>query len=101
MDNADPRYNRRMADYKNGEKGDIRVMLIGYVPFENIESVDWREDEYYTFPHLYCYFDAHRRVPYEKVAFCEKRELDGFPYYSEVASYPAVRKRSRKRGLRD
>src|SRR5271169_6669253 len=24
----------RLTDYKNGEKGDIRVMLIGYVPFE-------------------------------------------------------------------
>ena len=89
----------RFTDYNNGETGDIKVMLIGYVPFENIESVDWRGDEYYAFPHLYCYFDARRKEPYEKVAFCEKREMNGIPYYTEVASYDAVRKRSRKRGI--
>jgi len=72
--------------------------LVGYVPFENIESADWYGDEYYGFPPLYCYF-CHRKEPYEKLAFCEKRDLDGTPYYPEVAPYPAVRKRSRKLGL--
>lgn len=27
----------RYTDYNGGEKGDIRVVLIGYVPYENIE----------------------------------------------------------------
>jgi hypothetical protein len=89
----------RFTDYKKGESGDIKVILIGYVPFENIESVDWRGDEYYGFPHLYCYFDARRKEPYEKLAFCEKREMTDIPFYTEVAPYPAVRKRSRKLGL--
>jgi hypothetical protein len=89
----------RFTDYKKGEKGDVKVILMGYVPFENIASVDWRGDEYYGFPHLYCYFDARRNEPYEKVAFCEERQLDHITYYTEVASYEAVRRRSRKLGL--
>jgi hypothetical protein len=60
------------------------VVLVGYVPFENIESVDWHGDEYYGFPHLYCYFDARRKEPYEKLAFCEKKEMNGIPFYTEV-----------------
>jgi hypothetical protein len=96
---ADAKGEWRFTDYNKGETGDIRVILIGYVPFENIESVDWRGDEYYPFPHLYCYFDARRKEPYEKVAFCEKREMDGIPYYTEVASYDSVQKRSPKFGI--
>jgi hypothetical protein len=91
----------RFTDYKNGEHGDINLILIGYVPFENIASVDWEGDEYYGFPHLYCYFDARRKEPYEKLAFCEERQLDHITYYTEVASYEAVRRRSRKRGFED
>ena len=90
----------RFTNYKKGEKGDIKVILIGYVPFENVESVDWEGEEYYGFPHIYCYFDARRNEPYEKVAFCEERDLDGNPFYTEIVSYPAVRKRSRKLGLK-
>jgi hypothetical protein len=87
------------TDYKKGEHGDVRVILIGYVPFENIVSVDWDGDEYYRFPHIYCYFDARRKEPYEKLAFCEERQLDHITYYTDVASYDDVRKRSRKLGL--
>jgi hypothetical protein len=89
----------RYTDYQKGEHGDVNVILIGYIPFENIESVDWRGDEYYGFPHIYCYFDARRKEPYEKTAFCEQRHLDHITYYTEIAPYDAVRKRSRKLGL--
>jgi hypothetical protein len=50
----------RYPDYKHGEKGDINLILIGYVPYENIESVDWEGDEYYGEPHIYCHFDPQR-----------------------------------------
>jgi len=31
-------------------------MLTGCIPYENIESVDWEGDRYYSVPHIYCYF---------------------------------------------
>ena len=85
---ADAKGDWRFTDYKRGETGEIKVILIGNVPFENIESVDWRGDEYYAFPHLYCYFDARRKEPYEKLAFCEKREMNDIPFYTEVSPTP-------------
>lgn len=92
--------NWRYTNHNAGEKGDITVILIGYVPYENIEAINWDGDEFYGKPHLYCHFDATKREPYEKLAFCEKKELDGFPFYTEVCPYDPVRKRSKKLGIR-
>ena len=76
------------------------MILIGYVPYENIEAINWDGDEYYVNPHLYCYFDTKRREPYEKLVFCEKREINEIPYYSEVSLHEPVRRRSKKLGIR-
>ena len=48
--------NYRRTNYKAGEKGDIKALLIGLIPFEDIENIDWEGDEYYDYPHIYCYF---------------------------------------------
>jgi len=41
-----------------GERGDEKLTFSGFVPYENIESVDWDGDQYYSYPHIYCYFDG-------------------------------------------
>jgi hypothetical protein len=90
----------RYTNHQAGESGDLKVILIGYVPYENIEAINWNGDEYYGEPHFYCHFDAKRGEPYEKLAFCEKRELNDIPFYTEVCPYEPVRKRSKRLGIR-
>ena len=86
----------RFTDYQS-EKGDIKVILIGKIPFESIESVDWDGDEYYYFPHIYCYFDTKNKEPYEDLVFCEERcNPGGLPFYVDVAPYEEVRRLSKK-----
>lgn len=91
----------RQVNYKAGETGDLKAVLIGLIPFENIDNIDWDGDEYYGFPHIYCYF-THGREPYERLAyFVEIVPPHGIPHYTEVAAYQDVRKLSRKLGLTD
>lgn len=89
-------------DYPDGLLGEEgkRLILIGYVPYHRIEWIDWDGDEFYPYTHLYLHFDGPKRQPYERLALCEKRELDGRPYYTEVADYEEVRKLSKKRGVK-
>jgi len=95
-DDNKPRY----TNYKN-EKGDLKVMLIGYIPYKYIEAVDWEGDEYGGHPHIYCYFNARRKEPYEKLAFCEENFLNEIPFYTEIADYDKVRKYSKKKRIED
>jgi len=44
-------------------------------------------DEYYGFPHLYCHFVERKRQPYERVALFERKVLDHFEFYTELADY--------------
>lgn len=89
----------RYTNYDAGEKGDLKVVLIGQVPFENIEAVDWNGDEYYYYPHIYCYFDAKKKEPYENLVFCvEKSNSYGTNYYVDIASLEQVRQASKKLG---
>ena len=50
-------------------------------------------------PHIYCHFDTNRKEPYEKLAFCEKRELNEISFYTEICLYDPVRKLSKRRGI--
>jgi hypothetical protein len=91
----------RFTNYNANEAGDIKVALIGKVPFELVEAVNWKGDEYYYFPHIYCYFDASKQQPYEELVFCEERERPNMPpYYSEIAKYDDVRRRSLPLGIK-
>ena len=85
------------TDHQAGEKKDLTAILIGYIKYENIEAIDWDGDEYYSNPHLFCHFVERRREPYEKLAYCEKRDLDDIVYYSELADYQDVKKNTKKR----
>jgi hypothetical protein len=71
-------------------------MVTGYIPYENIESVDWDGDRYYSYPHVYCYFN-YKGEPYERVAFCQQRTLDEYVYFTDIEDYKKVLKRSKKR----
>jgi hypothetical protein len=86
----------RYPDRDKGEKGDRKVMVTGFIPYENVEDVDWGGDSYYDYPHIYCYFD-YKGEPYKRIAFCEQRQLDEHVYFTDVADYKSVMKRSRKR----
>jgi hypothetical protein len=91
----------RYPDYKSGEKKDLSVLLISKIPYENIEQVDWNGDEYYGYPHIYCWFN-NKKVPYEHTGIYEQHEpiTDGaLPWYKEVADLEDVRRRSKNRGL--
>jgi hypothetical protein len=89
----------RRANYEAGETGDINVLLIGLIPYENIENVDWDGDEYYNYPHIYCFF-SYRKEPYEHLGYyTQTRPLHGLPFYTEVASYDSVRRLGKKLGI--
>ena len=91
----------RRTNYKTGEKGDLNAILIGMVPFENIDNIDWDGDEYYGYPHIYCYF-SHHHEPYERPAyFAETVPSHGIPFYTEVESYQSIRKLSKQLGIID
>jgi len=77
----------RFRNHKAGEDGDIRVCLVGKIPFEFIEGVNWDGDEYYSFPHIFCHF-ANKGEPYQELVFCEEVDMgNGHSYYKEVSSY--------------
>jgi hypothetical protein len=85
----------RLERWPEGEPNSDKVLLTGFIPYECIESVDWDGDDYYSFPHIYCYFD-YKGEPYERVMFCKRGELDGWPYYAEVVDWKSVKKVSKK-----
>src|SRR5262249_49075588 len=82
-----------------GQRGNTKLMFSGFVPFENIETVDWEGDQYYSYPHIYCYFDQKDKQPYERLSFCERRTLDEHIYYTEIVPFEDVRRETKKRGI--
>jgi hypothetical protein len=82
------------------EESDITLMRTGYIPYECIERVDWDGDHYYSEPHIFCYFDQHRKQPYERVSFCERRGAANWEYWKEISDYYSVRKTSKKLGVK-
>ena len=89
----------RFPNHETGEAGQKKVLLVGYIRFEDVEEVNWEGDEIYGYPHIFCYF-SHRRQPYEEVAFCEEHNNDDLWFYNKVETYTKVRVLSKKRGLK-
>jgi hypothetical protein len=71
-----------------------KVILLGEVPYESIESVNFDGDDYYNKPHLFCHFD-YGGEPYERLFFAD--EFTSGPnnarHYSEVTEYTSQPKR--------
>jgi hypothetical protein len=92
-------FGSRSSTDKTGETADITALLIGLIPSENIETVDWEGDEFYNYPHIYCFF-SHRKEPYEHLGYyTETTPSHGLPFYTEVAPYDMVRRLSKKLGI--
>ncbi|MDN7123456.1 hypothetical protein J6I90_01005 [Pseudidiomarina sp. 1APP75-32.1] len=88
----------RFTNYKEGEKGNIEVYMVGKIPYEFIEGVNFDGDEYYYFPHIFCHF-AHKGAPYEEIVFCEEVDLgSGHHYYKQIAKYHEVAENSKSWG---
>lgn len=85
----------RLGDYGAEKDRMVNLTLTGFIPYENIELIDWDGDQYYSYPHLYCYFDF-KGEPYERLAYCQKRNLDEHVYYTEIAEYHSVLKLTKK-----
>lgn len=68
--------------------GAERVILLGEVPYECIESVNFDGDDFYNKPHIFCHFD-HGGEPYERLFYGKEFQLDpGLPYhYTELVEY--------------
>jgi len=91
----------RFTDYAAGERGEIKVVWMGSIPYDHMDNVDWEGDEYDRFPHIYCFF-AHKKEPYEHLGFYTQTAPlppQCLPLYHEVASYEEVCKFSRKSKL--
>jgi hypothetical protein len=85
----------RYRDWIKGEDGE-KFWSVGFIPYENVVDVNWDGDKYYNYPHVFCHFDGQRKQPYERVAYCQKFELDGVPYFREIVESMQVHKASRK-----
>jgi hypothetical protein len=87
----------RFTNYEADERGEINVLMISSIPYEYIENVDWDGDEFYGFPHIYCFF-GRKKWPYGRTAFyTEKTNFPGgLPFYTEIAPYDAVHRLSKK-----
>jgi hypothetical protein len=89
----------RYTNHEKEKKGTIKAWLVGEIPFESIESINWSGDEYYDQPQIYCHFE-YGSEPYERLVFCQERELGyGMTYFSEIADYEEVSKLSSKVGV--
>lgn len=87
----------RYRDKNDREEVSVRAVLIGKMPYEFVESVNWKGDHYYIYPHIYCWFDARKRQPYEEIVYAlEKKGLSTRPYYIDIASAQSVRRLSKK-----
>ena len=89
--------NWRLKNLKTKEESRITAALMGYIPYENIVSVDWDGDEYYGHAQIYCHFDARKGEPSEKIIYCEKKENDHTDWYTEIASYEEVENNSERK----
>ena len=91
----------RYTNHEAGERGDITVILIGSIRYEDIAEVDWVGDQYYGYPHIYCFF-SHKGEPYERTAFYTEHPARSGRrrFFTEVAPYDEVRRRSRKLGIK-
>lgn len=86
---------------KSGEEPTLTAGLVGLVKFENIQQVNWDGDEYYGLSHIFCHFVENRKEPYEQLVYCDRRELDGWPYFTQLTTFEEVEKVSKVHKLKN
>jgi hypothetical protein len=88
----------RFRDYSIGEEGTLRVYLIGKIPYDVIEAVNFDGDEYYHYPHVFCHFPFNGE-PYEELVFSEKIDMgNGHFFFKDVATQKEVIENSKNWG---
>lgn len=81
---------------KSNDKDAVTVMVIGKIPFDLIDTVDWYGDEYYKEPHIYLNYSKKRKDPYEQIVVAQKIFLqDGDFYYDEIGTYEQLEEGSK------
>mgnify|MGYP001211818823 CR=1 FL=1 len=77
-----------VENYQSEAAGGVKVMLLGEVPFESIESVNFEGDDFYNKPHIFCHFDFEGE-PYKRLFYGEEFQLDPkFPcHYRDLLGY--------------
>jgi hypothetical protein len=72
-------------------------VLLGRIPHEHIDSVDWKGNEYYGFPHIYCFFANKSSRMNSRPSIPNSADSHTrLAIYNEVASYEEVRNFSKK-----
>jgi hypothetical protein len=88
----------RLGELLGDENVSVDGYLIGYIPYDVIDHVDLTGDEYYSYPHIYCNF-SFKGQPYERLAFCERKELPpNIEFFTELESIERVKLTSEKFG---
>jgi hypothetical protein len=62
------------------------VAIIGRIPFDAIVHIDWTGDEYYSQPHIYCWFDQ-ADGPYESIEVFRLPDESGYWEHLEGVEY--------------
>lgn len=70
---------------KDNERNKFPSFCVGRIPFENIREINWRGDEYYNCPHLYCNFKNSQ--PYESIIFYIEKGSNENKYLSLVQGF--------------
>lgn len=79
--------NGKWVEVAHDAPGALRVVLVGKVPYECIQKVNFDGDEFYNKPHLYLHFDF-AGEPYEQIAFATEGRINGgAPFYTDVVDY--------------
>ena len=70
-----------------------KVFLLGKIPYDRIEEVNWQGDEWNNYdPQVFCRFDSKSNEPYDELVYCERIDRqDLWPYYHEVARLQDMR----------
>lgn len=85
----------REKDFKSDDDAGKTLMLTGEIPFDSIEYMNVKGDEYYYFPHIFCHF-SFRGEPYKRLYYSEELDMGhGHVYYREVISFEEVQKNSK------
>lgn len=82
------------------DENSIIVGLLANIPYELIIDVDWKGDDSYQIPHIYCKF-SRKGQPYEELIFCEEHEGFSGKYFIEIIDYMKVKKLSSRLGLEE
>jgi len=78
------------------ESGAINAFLVGKIPFDVIRAVEWKGDNHYRCPHIYCDFNKKHKQPYEDLVYYEAQGGLEHRYFEEIARFSDVTKISKR-----